>query len=705
MLFNDQYPYRSSQSTTMRHHFKKIATDIISETSYNPIKVLEIGCILPDHYVTTNLGLVKTENIKVGDIVLTHKNKFENVTEIFSRNYKGKVYNIKLKSLNTSLEITNEHPILTENGWKKANDLKVNDKIATQSYFPFTDKKILDIYLEIGSEHNLNLKLDNDFITFTTNGLKNKIPRYINLSSEFYSIAGYFIGEGSTSNKTTIEFSFSKKEENKVLEIQKYFHDIFHLNGEIRKQINVISIRFNSKILYLLFGKLFGRGSHNKKIPLLFNNNKISYFLKSLWFTDGHKSIINKKNKRNIYIYSSVSRLLILQLKDLLNTIGINCSIQLVRNDRGFSKKNGFIYRLTIQKKTDVSLFESVIYDNNILDIKTCYDYKSINSISHRYYDGLVYNLHIKNDNSYVVDGITTHNCNDGAFLKCFDKENCVGVEPCANFAKELQDEGYRIESVFWNKTTAQEIVDKYGKFDVVYSANCFCHIQDIINALESVKMVLSNGNSICILEDPSLLSMIQLVSYDQIYDEHAHIFSVTALNNICKMIGLTITKVEKISVHGFSNRICISKDSFDSQTLKDALAEESLYGIDNLSTYHEFNDRVNQSKRRLVHLLDNESRIVVGYGATSKATVVLNFCDLNKYITTFTDTTPEKIGKYMPGTNIPIIDRDKYTFDSKKHLVFLGAWNYINEIRSKESAFVYNGGEFITHIPYPRIV
>jgi len=95
----------------------------------------------------------------------------------------------------------------------------------------------------------------------------------------------------------------------------------------------------------------------------------------------------------------------------------------------------------------------------------------------------------------------------------------------------------------------------------------------------------------------------------------------------------------------------------------------------------------------------------VIGYGATAKASTVLNFCNINnKLIEYFMDTTPAKINKYMPGSKIYI---KKYNqLDKKKvDVAYLGAWNFKKEIFKKEKRFISKGGIFLTHIPKPRLV
>ena len=91
-------------------------------------------------------------------------------------------------------------------------------------------------------------------------------------------------------------------------------------------------------------------------------------------------------------------------------------------------------------------------------------------------------------------------------------------------------------------------------KQDLIYSANCMCHIQNLDETFFSVSRILSD-EGVFVFEDPSLLKMIERGSYDQIYDEHAHVFSVTALQNLLNAQNLEIFSVEEMLVHGGSKQ------------------------------------------------------------------------------------------------------------------------------------------------------
>jgi methylation protein EvaC len=279
-----------------------------------------------------------------------------------------------------------------------------------------------------------------------------------------------------------------------------------------------------------------------------------------------------------------------------------------------------------------------------------------------------------------------------------------VCVEPCGNFAEITNGMGYQTYDEFWTTDLADKIKDSNGYMDLIYAANCICHIQDLDDAFTAVKNLLK-PSGVFVFEDPSLIRMLERGSYDQIYDEHAHVFSVIALDNILRKNGLKIFSVDNLSVHGGSNRIYASH--IDSGTVGDSVKqninEEMVFGLDQFETYQIFADRVKTSKevlnRKLSNLTKNGKRIV-SIGATSKSSTVFNYCGIDSsLIECVTDTTPAKQGLFTPGSHIPVVSRDSVNLNDYDY-AFLGAWNFKEVIANKESEFVENGGKFITHVP-----
>ena len=262
----------------------------------------------------------------------------------------------------------------------------------------------------------------------------------------------------------------------------------------------------------------------------------------------------------------------------------------------------------------------------------------------------------------------------------------------------------------FWTMQLSKEISKKHGKFDVIYSANTISHIHNLEETFKAIENSLTS-KGVFILEDPSLLKSLQKISYDQFYDEHAYVFSITALKNINKKTGLEIFNIEELETHGGSNRVYFKK--IDNKKIKVSkvvnfhLNNEKKFGINKLKTYQTFARKVKDSKKNLLRIfrtLKKKKNKIIGYGATYKSSTVLNFCKINKkYISYFVDTTPTKAGKFTPGTHIPIKSYNGISDDVD--YAFLGAWNFKDEIFKKEKKFRKRGGKFITHVPYPRII
>ena len=300
---------------------------------------------------------------------------------------------------------------------------------------------------------------------------------------------------------------------------------------------------------------------------------------------------------------------------------------------------------------------------------------------------------------------------NDGVFIRNFSKESIVAIEPCENLANLTSEMGYKTYCNFWDVSTAQMMVDNHGEMDVIYSANTISHIEKIVEVFNAVDCSLS-ADGVFIFEDPSLYSVLKNASYDQFYDEHAHLFSVIGLVNLLNDCGLEIFKVDNLTTHGGSNRIYVKKKNNKSLSIDNSvehnIQKESVYGMSDIFVYEQFADRVKESKVQLVELLNrfkNDGKKIISYGATYKSATIFNYCkigvDLIDYIV---DTTVNKQGKFSPGMHIPIISPEE-GFDSSVDFAFLGAWNFTKEIMNKERSYLDRGGKFITHVPTVRLI
>ena len=312
----------------------------------------------------------------------------------------------------------------------------------------------------------------------------------------------------------------------------------------------------------------------------------------------------------------------------------------------------------------------------------------------------------------YKPNSILEIGSNDGSLIKNFNKKKVICVEPCKNVAKITKRLGYKTFTDFWDINLARKIkASNKKKIDLIYSANTLSHISNLDSVFKSICHVMAE-KGILIIEDPSLLECIKNISYDQFYNEHIYVFSLIAINEAIKKYKLEVFDIEKLETHGGSLRYYIKRISNKkfkiNNRVKKQFSEELKFKLNKYSTFVNFRKKVEKSKKNLKKIfydIKKKGKKIIGYGATAKATTVLNFCNINdETIDYFLDTTPDKVKKFMPGTHIFIKPYNKKSLNFADY-VFLGAWNFKQEIFKKEKKFLKKGGKFITHIPKPHII
>ena len=300
---------------------------------------------------------------------------------------------------------------------------------------------------------------------------------------------------------------------------------------------------------------------------------------------------------------------------------------------------------------------------------------------------------------------------NDGALIKNFNKNQVICVEPCSNLAKITKRKGYFTYNNYWDLNLSNKIKSKFNFVDVIYSANTLTHINDLNQVFKSITNLLTQ-DGILIIEDPSFLECIKKLSYDQFYNEHIYIFSALSVTKLILQFNLELFDIEKLDTHGGSLRYYIKRINNNKIQIKDTVSKqistELKFGLANFLTYKKFGISVKKSKNDLIQIfkkLKDKNKKIIGYGATAKACTVLNYCKIdNEMIDYFVDTTPDKSNRFMPGKSIKI-KRYKKTLLDNVDYIYLGAWNFKNEIFKKEKQFIKRGGKFITHVPFPKII
>jgi methylation protein EvaC len=300
--------------------------------------------------------------------------------------------------------------------------------------------------------------------------------------------------------------------------------------------------------------------------------------------------------------------------------------------------------------------------------------------------------------------------CNDGIMLKHISRKKIkhLGIEPSGNVAQLARKNKVKVLVEFFNKISAKKIVKKYGQADVIYGANVFCHIEDINSVFEGINILLK-PDGLVFFEEPYIARIIKKSSFDQIYDEHIYYYSGLSILNLALRHKLQLVDMKPLIAHGGSMRYYLKKGSTNivSYRVKKCLAIEKQMKLDKLIGYQQFKYKINKiciDLKKLIKKIKQQNVNIVGYGATSKSTTLLNYAKIGpQSLDYICDTTPSKIGKFTPGTHIPIKAYKEFLKDKPSYTLLL-AWNHKKEIFKKEKKYRQQGGKFITYFPNVKL-
>jgi hypothetical protein len=296
---------------------------------------------------------------------------------------------------------------------------------------------------------------------------------------------------------------------------------------------------------------------------------------------------------------------------------------------------------------------------------------------------------------------------NDGTLLSNFQKNGVrvFGIEP-TNAAKLAIERGIPSMISFFNKETAEKAVAAQGRAQIVTATNVFAHIEDVHNIVDGV-LTLLNDDGIFITESHYFLSLLETLQYDTIYHEHLRYYSLTSLKHLLEMHGLEVIHAKRIPTHGGSIRVYSArKGSYPVTTGVGQILEEEERGI-TADAFARFKREVVQSKLDLLALLKGikaQGGRIYGIGAPSRASTLINYVGLDDGIL---DCVLEingsyKIGKYIPGTIIPVWEETRLFSDQPEYALLL-SWHIADELIPKLTSRGFKN-RFIVPLPAPRL-
>lgn len=294
---------------------------------------------------------------------------------------------------------------------------------------------------------------------------------------------------------------------------------------------------------------------------------------------------------------------------------------------------------------------------------------------------------------------------NDGTLLKEFKEEiglKVLNVDPASNLAAISESLGIPTIADFWGFDVGKEIVEKYGHADLITATNVFAHVDDISEFMFTAYNVLS-PDGVLVIECPYIVDYLEKMEYNQTYFEHLSYMSVTPIDHLCDRLDMKIIEVEKQDIHGGTIRVSISKNCavWD----KDCSVDNFLDMENNRLSkemYMEWSEKVKENVSEVgdgILKLKKAGKSIVGIGASAKGNTLLNSLGFTTdIIDAIIDETSEKIGKYSPGTGIPIVHKRYFAKNSPDYVIIL-AENFKEPLMKKAMDAGFEG-KFILSIP-----
>ena len=298
---------------------------------------------------------------------------------------------------------------------------------------------------------------------------------------------------------------------------------------------------------------------------------------------------------------------------------------------------------------------------------------------------------------------------NDGNLLSNFkDFHRVLGVTP-EDIGKMAIERGIPTLLEYFTKDVATRILEKQGQAKIVTATNVFAHIDEVHSVVENILSILSE-DGVFISESHYFPELVRTLQYDTVYHEHLRYYSILSLNKLFHMHGLEIFHVKKIPTHGGSIRVYAAR--FGKYKIKNSVQkvfeEEKALFNDYKKSFENFRNRILQSKLNLYDLLKkiiSNGEKIYGIGAPSRSSTLVNYLGLDENILSAIMEVPgsHKIGKYLPGTKIPILEETKL-YEEQPEYAFLLSWHIADELAQKMKHNGYRG-KFIVPLPIPRII
>ena len=280
-----------------------------------------------------------------------------------------------------------------------------------------------------------------------------------------------------------------------------------------------------------------------------------------------------------------------------------------------------------------------------------------------------------------------------------------VGMDPSANKFREYYPPHIRLIPDFFSADTLRRRCAGQ-KAKVVTSIAMFYDLDSPMDFMRQIVDVLDD-EGLWVLEQSYLPSMVEATAYDTICHEHLEYYALKQIDWMARRVGLKIVDVQLNDVNGGSFAVMLAKSGSrfreNATLVRRLLSDERRAGFGGLEAYRRFKKRVFEHRKRLLAFLikaRRENRTILGYGASTKGNVILQFCGLTpRDIPAIAEVNERKFGCFTPGTKIPIISEREARAAKPGYFLVL-PWHFKAGIVVREREYLRAGGRLLFPLP-----
>jgi C-methyltransferase C-terminal domain/Putative zinc binding domain/Methyltransferase domain len=298
---------------------------------------------------------------------------------------------------------------------------------------------------------------------------------------------------------------------------------------------------------------------------------------------------------------------------------------------------------------------------------------------------------------------------NDATTLKAYSSKGIrrIGIDPTGKKFAEYYPSDVKLVPDFFSAEAYFSVENEPAR--IVTSIAMFYDLETPLEFVGQIESILAE-DGIWHFEQSYMPSMLRLNSYDTICHEHLEYYSLSVVKTILEQSGLRLVDVVMNAVNGGSFAVTAAKAANKSIRTNQAvidwlLEQEDRMGLNTPRPYRDFEERVFRHRddlTRLIRTLNADGKKVLGYGASTKGNVVLQFCGFTQQdIPAIAEVNPEKFGHVTPGTHIPIISEAEARAMQPDYFLVM-PWHFKDGILRREKEYLAGGGKLI--FPFPEI-